>query len=100
MPTLHRVYIAGKITGLEYDDAFAKFAAAEKHLAERGFEPVNPMRKTSEQAGLSWSDYMKEDIPYLLKCDAIYLLPDWKDSRGAQLEYTIARELGLIIMQS
>ena len=63
-------------------------------LSFLGHESVNPMAKVSEQEDLSWADYTKEDIPLLLGCDAIYLLPDWADSKGARLEMSIALELG------
>jgi hypothetical protein len=93
-----KIYISGKITGLEYDEAFAMFEAAEVVLAKLGHEPVNPMKKVSEQEGKSWSEYMKEDIPILLECDAIYLLNNWGDSKGARLEKIVAEELGMLVV--
>lgn len=90
-----KIYIAGKITGCNLYDAQYKFRKASRMLRECGHTPVNPMDKVSEQEGLSWADYMKEDIPLLLCCDAIYLLPDWADSKGARLEKIIAEELGM-----
>lgn len=93
-----KIYIAGKITGLEYETAYNNFEFAEVHLEHLGHEPVNPMKKVSEQAGLSWTDYMKEDIPLLLACDAIYLLRGWQLSKGARLERHIALELGMEVM--
>lgn len=91
-----KIYISGKITGLEYDSAFAMFEAAEVVLKCLGHEPVNPMKKVLEQEGKSWAEYMKEDIPILLECDAIYLLSNWEDSKGAKLEYLIAEQLGML----
>jgi hypothetical protein len=41
---------------------------------------------------------MKEDISALLTCDAIYLLKNWGDSRGARIERAIALELGIKII--
>lgn len=90
-----KIYIAGKITGLELVDAQAKFTKAESLLRACGHESVNPMAKVSKRFGYSWADYMKEDIPLLLACDAIYLLPDWGESKGARLEKIIAEELGM-----
>ena len=58
-----RIYISGAITGLETAVAFQNFERAEDLLRERGHEPVNPMKKVSEQEGKSWEEYMKEDIP-------------------------------------
>lgn len=93
-----KAYIAGKITGLDYDEAFAKFERVERTLAELGFDPVNPMKKNGldgDGKEYPWAEYMKRDIPHLLACDAIALLHDWKDSRGARLEAHIAEELGM-----
>ena len=40
---------------------------------------------------------MRVAIPELCKCDAIYMLEGWRHSKGARLEHTIARELGMEI---
>ena len=93
-----KVYIAGKITGLDYNETFKKFERAEIALREQGFEPINPMKKPSEQKDKSWSEYMCEDMHYLFGCDAIFLLSDWFDSKGARIEFAIARELELDIL--
>lgn len=93
-----KIYIAGKITGLVYEEALAMFARAEMRLAELGHEPVNPMRHNGldgDGQEHSWAEYMKRDIPLLLGCDAIYLLANWRDSRGARLEQKLAEDLGM-----
>lgn len=93
-----KLYIAGQITGLEYDAAFAKFAAAEDLLRELGHEPVNPMRENGPDGDgneYPWAEYMKRDIPHLLRCDGIYLLPCWKNSKGATFEKLIAETLDM-----
>jgi hypothetical protein len=41
-----------------------------------------------EVAGWSWADYLKRDIPYLLDCEALFAMPGWEGSRGAQLRST------------
>lgn len=96
-----KIYIAGKITGLSYSDAVAKFAAAAAILKRLGHEPVNPMEVNGLDGDgneYTWAEYMKRDIPVLLGCDAIYLLPDWLDSKGARLEKHIADELGMLVI--
>jgi len=98
-----KLYIAGQITGLEYDAAFAKFAAAEDLLRELGHEPVNPMRENgldSDGKEYPWAEYMKRDIPHLLRCDGIYLLPCWADSKGATFEKLIAETLEMEIIHA
>ncbi|MCL2291209.1 MAG: DUF4406 domain-containing protein [Bacteroidetes bacterium] len=91
-----KVYIAGKVTGLNLADAFVKFGTAEFQLKQAGYDVVNPMRICSQS--WSWEKCMKACIMGLVQCDAIYLLPDWKESEGARLEYYIAKKLKLKII--
>ncbi len=96
-----KLYIAGKISGLEYGLAYAKFADAAIFLRSIGHEPVNPMEVNGLDGGGNehpWSEYMRRDIPVLLSCDGIFLLPCWVDSKGARLEKHIADELGMTIV--
>ena len=88
-----KVYIAGKVTGEQIGDAFVKFNTAEFQLKRAGYTVVNPLRIVSQK--LSWEKCMKVCLAELINCDAIYLLPDWAESRGAKLEYHIAQELKL-----
>lgn len=96
-----KLYIAGKITGLDYNEAFAKFAKAAEELREMGHEPVNPMAENGldgDGKEYPWAEYMKRGISHLLKCDGIYLLPCWVDSRGARLEFGLAVDLGMEVV--
>ena len=88
-----RIYIAGKVSGLPQGDVFVKFNVAAYQLACKGYEVVNPLKFCSSH--WSWAKCMRICIREMLKCDAIYLLPDWQESRGAMLEYYIAKEIGM-----
>ena len=83
-----KVYISGKISGIE-NEAPELFDKAENYLMSIGHEPVNPM-KLNHNHDKSWSSYMKEDIKALCDCDAIYLLSNWNDSKGAIIEHAMA----------
>ena len=99
-----KIYIAGKITGLDYKEAIKAFFDAEILLRGLGHDPVNPVKHNGLDLagankpadGFTWADYMKADIPLLLGCDAIYLLSNWADSKGARLEKYIAEQLGML----
>jgi hypothetical protein len=91
-----KIYISGKITGIE-DKAPGIFEAAQKRLGSLGHEVVNPITINHEH-DKSWGSYMKADVKALCDCDAIYMLSNWKDSRGATIERKIAMLLGLSVI--
>ena len=91
-----KVYISGRITGIE-EEAPQLFDKAEVKLLEDGYEVVNPM-KLNHQHDKSWHSYMREDIKALCDCDTIYMLSNWKESKGAIIEMEIACHLGLKVI--
>jgi hypothetical protein len=91
-----RIYISGKISGIE-EDAKVNFEIAENIIRAMGHEPVNPF-KLRHKKDATWEDYMKKDIRELTKCEAIWMLPDWKKSRGAVVEYFLAQKLKLQVI--
>lgn len=96
-----KVYISGKITGRDIEEAKAHFERAEKYLlgiTELTYEPVNPFKISPYHPDKTWEDYMIDDIRELLDCTAIYMLQGWGDSQGARIEYAIARELNLLTL--
>ncbi len=46
----------------------------------------------------TWNQYMKNDITNLVRCDEIHFLPDWKDSKGCQVEHYLAEKIGIKIV--
>jgi hypothetical protein len=95
-----KIYISGKISGLDKELAFSSFEKAENILSEMfpDAELINPMKKVSENENKTWKDYMIEDIALLFDCSHILMLDNWGDSRGAKLELVIAQELGLQVL--
>ncbi|WP_313073260.1 DUF4406 domain-containing protein [Melaminivora sp.] len=92
-----RVYIAGPMTGLP-ESNYPAFHAAAAHLRARGFNVENPAENGLPACGGTWLGWMRLAVAQLARCDAIYLLPGWKESRGAQVEHQLARGLGLWVM--
>lgn len=88
-----KIYISGKITGIE-NSAMSIFQNAETKLSEFGYSVVNPM-KLNHDHDKDWHSYMRVDIKALVDCDEIYMLNNWTDSKGAILEHTIAMMLGI-----
>ena len=92
-----KVYISGQITGLEYQQAQEKFESASVLLSDMGLVPVNPM-KNGLPYDSEWEKHMIRDIEMLMGCDAILMLDNWTESRGARIEKKIAEERNLLIM--
>lgn len=86
-----RVYISGKITGDKHHKR--KFAKVERKLKRAGHTVLNPARINANMPkDTSWMQYMVVSLAELLTADAIYMLHDWKASKGARLEHKYARE--------
>jgi hypothetical protein len=85
------VYIAGKMNGVEKFNEGA-FTEADAMLVQLGFKTVNPhvinKGRDHEKEKLAC---MENDIIHLLKCTHIYMIEGWENSRGATLEYEIAK---------
>jgi hypothetical protein len=91
-----KVYLSGKMSGLP-DLGFPLFHRAASQLRSQGYVVINPAEMDEAEAGVKreWHEYLRRDIEQLVACDAIALLPNWIDSKGARLEHHIARELGM-----
>jgi len=105
-----KVYIAGPMSGME-DFNFPAFFEAERELEKLGYDVINPAHNdgatvqealqsagTPESPNNLWSYYMKRDLPHVMDVDMLCLLPGWEKSKGATLEVTVAKALGLPLM--
>jgi hypothetical protein len=94
-----RIYIAGPMSG--YPDCnFAAFHAAAQRLAAAGWAVFNPAENFGGRKDLPREAYLRLDLAMLTQCDALALLPGWEESRGAKLEYLVARELGCEVIDA
>lgn len=93
---MSRVYIAGPMTGLPAKN-YPAFAAEAARLRALGHEVINPAEVNAGLEHEGWAACMKRDIPEMLKCDAVQLLPGWLKSRGVKVEVTLARALGIYV---
>lgn len=93
-----RIYIGGKVSGLHYPTVYKRFARKESKLKEtEGLKVYNPLRYCGER--WPWWLCMVVCISILVRCDAIFLLSGWRESRGARIEYKVARFLRLSIYE-
>lgn len=93
-----KIYISGGMSGLPSMNYPAFFKAEEELLSYKRFTVVNPARHFNGDKTLPYATYLRKDISELLKCQAIFMLEGWEDSRGATLEHGIATALGLQII--
>lgn len=92
-----KIYISGKITGLDHEEAYKMFWDAQTKYESVGFEVVNPMKLNHDHDG-TWQNYMRIDLIEMLSCNHIFMLKGWENSKGANIEYNLARELGFKII--
>ncbi len=91
-----RLYLAGPMSG--YDEHnFPEFNRVAALLRAEGYEVFNPAENADGDVRQPRSFYMRKDIPALMDCDAIAVLPNWQKSRGACLEMWIAIDLDMPI---
>ena len=94
-----RIYIAGPMTGLA-EHNFPAFHAAAARLRQAGWEVVNPAENFGGRTDLPRETYLRNDVALLVDCNAVAMLSGWEESRGAKLEYLLARELGMPVLDS
>lgn len=95
------VYLAGPMTGYpEFN--FPAFKAAASDIDEMGVGQVwhtaNGTPPDPEDAP-PWSVYLRVALRKLLHCNAVVVLPGWRESRGARLEVYVALELGMPVVE-
>jgi hypothetical protein len=93
---MRRIYIAGPMTGYE-DFNFPAFHDAADRFREAGWHVANPAENFAGRTDLPRETYLRADLAMLARCDAIAMLPGWRNSRGAMLEFLIAHELRLTV---
>lgn len=98
-----RVYIAGpirKVPGFNFD----AFYNAAKQWRDAGHEVISPIELDLVTDGFYGTnkieEAMRRDIEAILTCDAIAFLPGWESSEGSRIEYTVAKAVGLKLLDA
>jgi len=90
------IYIAGRISDLDPDEAANNFMFAEMIVAERGHVPLNPLKMVDQTEGRKYGEYLADALQIMLtQADAVLFLANWHESRGARIEMFTAGECGI-----
>ena len=91
---MKKIYVSGGMTGIK-DNNVPAFNRAAKALRKKGYTVISPPELDRVSKHRTWEGYLRRDLSFLVKCDAIATLPNWKKSRGANLEIYVARALSM-----
>ena len=91
-----KVYISGPMSNLTREQYLELFMRAEQSLRAQGYRKiVNPIRVWACRWPwlyrlIGYKLTLLYDIWLLMRCDQIYKLPGWRDSKGANIESCVA----------
>ena len=91
-----RVYIAGKVTGLDRNYVIEKFEYWKQKLRKAGYIPVSPVDVIDENT--SWYDAMDICLKLLGTCHKALFQKDWFSSQGAMQEMEFCKERDIPIL--
>jgi len=101
------VYVAGKYSDTskaKVEENIVKASKVSWKLMYAGFAPICPHKnsahwenyisKEPEEQKKFWKLVLGIDLAIIKKCDTLYMLDNWKDSKGAKVEERYARLIG------
>ena len=92
-----KVYICGKLSGLDFEEVKKRFLEAEEFLESLGIQAVSPFDN-----GLSvkddWIKHLCKDLELLHECNYIYMMEGWQDCVRACVEYDFAIRTGKTVL--
>ena len=88
-----KIYVAGKITGLERSEVEMKFSKAKVKLIKDGHSVFIPTVLPVYE-DVPHEDYLHICYSMIDVCDAVYILDNWQNSIGARKELQYASDWG------
>lgn len=87
------IYICGPITGLPANNIHA-FRDAQRELEKRGYRCIVPhdLFEGVDTQHYEHHDYMRPCLQAMMTADAVFVIGEWMESKGATMEVNIARQ--------
>lgn len=89
------IYISGPMTDLTNFNREA-FWLTEMAINQMGYSTCSPAHWMKDR-DYDW--YMREDFALVMKCDGVFALKGYKESKGAMAEVTMARMINLLVIE-
>lgn len=100
------IYVAGRYRGMTRAAVALNIEAAKAvgvQMAERGWYPVIPHCNTAyfdDFCEQPEAFYLAGTLDLMRRCDAVVMVPGWRDSEGAKAERNQAYADGLLVFES
>lgn len=93
------VYVSGPFSTHGNPEENVKIATEYANkLRDLGFAVISPHNNSGViPTDMTWELWMEEDYSLVLMSHALFMLPNWEQSKGASIEHRWAKELGIPI---
>ena len=98
------IYVAGRYRSnyeWQLEEFLRQAEDAALKLWEEGWAVICPHKNTAHfggALGIPDKTWINGDLEILSRCDAIYMLSNYRESRGAMAELALAKKLGLQVI--